>query len=67
MDRLIKIKIFCECEVQRVTIAAVAARDTYLQSLSVFDLAAYHAAQTRYEIERQVLNDVLDIINNCSD
>ena len=67
MDRLTKIRVFAECELQRVAIAEAAARETYLQSLSVYDLALYHAAQTRKKIESQVLDDVLKIINHCSD
>lgn len=67
MDKFTKLKVFCECEIQRVRISCLAARETYLQSLSVYDLARYHAAQTREQIEIQVLNDVLDILNHCSD
>jgi hypothetical protein len=67
MDRLTKIRIYCETELQRLDIAVLLARDKYQQTLNAFDLADYHNACRKKEICSVVFQQIVDIIQYCSD
>lgn len=67
MDRLTKIQSYCEVELMRSQIRISEACQAFDRSHSAYDLALYHEARLAYDIKKQVIDCVLDIIQYCSD
>lgn len=67
MDRLTKIQTFCEVELLRAQIRIFEAQQAFEHSYSAYDLALLHSARVAYDIKKEVIDFVLDIIQFCSD
>lgn len=62
MDIESKLKMYCECEIQRARIASGLAFDRYIQTRSALDLADLSQASQVQAITERICNSVLDLM-----